>query len=179
MSDWSFITNHGLLLAVIARGLGRTAREIGDVVGITERSAHKIISDLEAAGYVTKTKVGRLNSYQIHPDVPLRDEASDAAVGELLVVLGWRWGEDGAGEERRPLPRMVKSQAPSRRLPATEDYPQNRGAAFHGRRDRLTPNRLVPRTNTQLWPAAKGATGNGSAARPALSGITPASGEQR
>jgi hypothetical protein len=92
MSEWSFITNHGLVLAAIARGLGRTAREIGDVVTITERAAHKIINDLEAAGYVTKTRVGRQNTYQIHPDVPLKDEASDAAVGELLVVLGWQWG---------------------------------------------------------------------------------------
>ena len=97
MSQWVFITNHGLVLAAIAKGLGRTAREIGDVVRITERAAHKIINDLEAAGYVTKTKVGRQNAYQIHPNVPLRDEATDAAVGELLVVLGWQWG----GRRRR------------------------------------------------------------------------------
>ena len=102
MSEWTFITNHGLVLAAIARGLGRTAREIGDVVGITERAAHKIINDLEAAGYVTKTKVGRQNTYQIHPDVPLRDEASDAAVGELLVVLGWEW----RGRRRRRPAQM-------------------------------------------------------------------------
>ena len=90
MADWSFITNHGLILAAIAKRLGVTAREIGDAVGITERAAHRIINDLEEAGYVTKTRVGRGNSYQIHPDVPLKDEVSDAAVGELLIVLGWR-----------------------------------------------------------------------------------------
>ena len=89
MAEWSFITNHGRVLAVIAMRLGGTAREIGDAVGITERAAHKIINDLEAEGYVTKTKQGRQNSYQIHPDVPLRDDVSNAAVGELLVVLGW------------------------------------------------------------------------------------------
>ena len=89
MADWSFITNHGRVLAIIAMHLGRTAREIGDVSGITERAAHKIINDLEEAGYVTKTKTGRQNSYQIHPDVPLKDDVSNAAVGELLVVMGW------------------------------------------------------------------------------------------
>jgi hypothetical protein len=89
MAEWSFITNHGLVLAVIAMRLGGTAREIGDAVGITERAAHKIINDLETEGYVTKTKKGRQNSYQIHPDVPLKDDVSNAAVGELLVVLGW------------------------------------------------------------------------------------------
>ncbi|MDA0988730.1 MAG: winged helix-turn-helix domain-containing protein [Chloroflexi bacterium] len=91
MSEWTFITNHGLILAAIAKNPRTTAREIGDVVGITERAAHKIIKDLENAGYVTKTKVGRKNHYRIHPNVPLKDEVTDAAVGELLVMLGWRW----------------------------------------------------------------------------------------
>ena len=90
MSNWSFITNHGLVLAAIARHMGVTAREIGDVVGITERAAHRIINDLEDAGYVTKSRIGRRNSYRVHPDVPLKDEVSDAAVGELLMVMGWR-----------------------------------------------------------------------------------------
>ena len=90
MADWAFITNHGLVLAAIAKRLGATSRELGDTVGITERTAHKIIKELEEAGYVTKTRVGRQNSYRIHPDVPLKDEVSDAAVGELLVILGWR-----------------------------------------------------------------------------------------
>ena len=89
MSDWTFITNHGLVLATIAKHPRSTAREIGDAVGVTERSAHKIIKDLEEVGYITKTKSGRKNRYRIHPDVPLKDEASDSAVGELLVVLGW------------------------------------------------------------------------------------------
>ena len=90
MAEWSFITNHGLVLAAIARHPHSTAREIGDSVGVTERSAHKIINDLEEAGYITKMKVGRNNKYRIHPDVPLKDEDSDAAVGELLVMLGWK-----------------------------------------------------------------------------------------
>jgi len=90
MAEWSFITNHGLVLATIARHPQSTAREIGDSVGITERSTHKIINDLDEAGYITKLKVGRNNKYRIHPDVPLKDEDSDAAVGELLVMLGWK-----------------------------------------------------------------------------------------
>ena len=91
MAEWTFFTNHGLTLAAIAKSPRTTAREIGDAAGVTERAAHKIIKDLEDAGYVTKTKVGRKNHYRIHPDVPLKDEATDAAVGELLVMLGWRW----------------------------------------------------------------------------------------
>jgi DNA-binding Lrp family transcriptional regulator len=88
MADWRFLTNHGLVLAVIARGPRRTAREIGDVVGITERATHKIIKDLVEAGYITKMKAGRQNNYRIHPNVPLKDDVSDTAIGELLVTLG-------------------------------------------------------------------------------------------
>ena len=90
MSDWNFITNHGRVLAVIAMHLGTTAREIGDAVGITERAAHRIIRDLEHGGYLSKRRVGRRNSYRIHADVPLKDDVSDAAVGKLLLALGWR-----------------------------------------------------------------------------------------
>lgn len=90
MSGWTFITNHGLVLATIAKHPNLTAREIGDTIGVTERTAHRIIMDLEAAGYITKTKVGRQNKYKIHPDMPIRDGMSDAAVGELLVMLGWK-----------------------------------------------------------------------------------------
>ena len=90
MADWSFITNHGLVLASIAKHPRSTAREIGDKVGVTERTAHKIIIDLETAGYITKTRVGRRNKYTIHSDMPLSEESSEAAVGELLVMLGWK-----------------------------------------------------------------------------------------
>jgi len=99
MSEWSFITNHGMVLAAIARHPRSTARELGDDVGITERTAHKIIQDLEEAGYITKTKAGRKNKYTIHPDMPLAEEATDAAVGELLVMLGWK--------RRRRQPALV------------------------------------------------------------------------
>jgi DNA-binding transcriptional ArsR family regulator len=88
MAGWAFITTHGLVLAAIAKHPRSTAREIGDAVGVTERAAHKIINDLDEAGYITKIKVGRKNHYRIHSDVPLKDDVSDAAVGELLMMLG-------------------------------------------------------------------------------------------
>ena len=88
MSEWTFITNHGLVLASIALARGKTAREIGDEVGVTERTVHKIIMDLERDGYITKTKVGNRNKYRICPEVPIK--AGDTAVGELLELLGWK-----------------------------------------------------------------------------------------
>ena len=88
MSEWTFVTNHALVLASIAKNPDRTAREIGDDVGITERTAHKIIIDLEKDGYITKTKVGIKNTYRIHPELPIK--TADSAVGELLELLGWK-----------------------------------------------------------------------------------------
>jgi DNA-binding IclR family transcriptional regulator len=88
MSDWAFITNHGLVLASIAKNPEKTAREISGDIGITERTTHKIIVDLETEGYIERFKVGRQNTYRIHPDVPIR--TGDAAVGELLTMFGWR-----------------------------------------------------------------------------------------
>ncbi len=88
MSKWTFITNHGLVLASIATGRGKTTREIGDEVGVTERTVHKIIIDLERDGYITKTKVGNRNKYRIRPEVPIK--AGDTAVGKLLELLGWK-----------------------------------------------------------------------------------------
>lgn len=88
MSEWKFVTNHALVLSSIAKEPDRTAREIGDDVGITERTAHKIILDLEKDGYITKNKIGVRNTYRIHPELSIK--TADVAVGELLELLGWR-----------------------------------------------------------------------------------------
>ena len=97
MPEWSFVTNHALVLAIIARYPDNTAREIGDTVGITERATHKIIKDLELAGYITRVKTGRRNRYRIHPDVPLSENIpTDAVARELLEILGWNPKKKGS-----------------------------------------------------------------------------------
>ncbi|HEY32086.1 MAG TPA: winged helix-turn-helix transcriptional regulator [Dehalococcoidia bacterium] len=93
MREWTLISHHGLVLASISKNPEKTAREISDDVGITERTAHKIIIDLEQAGYITRSKNGRHNVYRIHPHMPLRNTMSDAAVGELLELFGWQQKE--------------------------------------------------------------------------------------
>jgi DNA-binding transcriptional ArsR family regulator len=103
MSEWTFLTNHGLVLAVIFQHPRSTARELGDAVGITERAIHKIVSDLEEAGYVTRAREGRRNHYTIHPSVPMRDEVTDAEVGELLNLL--------AGRRRRRRRQLAAAEA--------------------------------------------------------------------
>ena len=90
MEELSLITSHGLVLAAISRNSKKTTREIGDDVGITERRAHRIIIDLEQAGYIKRNKVGNRNIYTINPDVPLRSRLIDASVGDLLRLFGWK-----------------------------------------------------------------------------------------
>jgi DNA-binding Lrp family transcriptional regulator len=90
MEDWSLFTSHGLVLAAISRNSQKTTREIGDDVGITERRAHRIIVELEQAGYIKRTRVGNRNIYTINPDVPLKIRFSDASVGDLLKLFGWK-----------------------------------------------------------------------------------------
>ena len=85
---WRFVTNHAHVLECIARDPAVRLRDIAATVGITERTAAQIVSDLEAAGYVTKTRVGRNNRYEIHDELPLRHpQHRHHTVGELIRFL--------------------------------------------------------------------------------------------
>ena len=87
-TGWTFITNYGLVLSYIFHNPSHTAREIANHVGITERTTHKIISDLEEAGYIDRRKSGRRNLYTVDPDVPLRHHTKkDILVSNLLAAL--------------------------------------------------------------------------------------------
>ena len=69
---WTFITNHGLVLSYVFHHPKSTAREIANYIGVTERTTHKIISDLETASYIERRKQGRRNVYRVDPKLPLR-----------------------------------------------------------------------------------------------------------
>ena len=85
---WRFVTNHAHVLECIARDPAVRLRDVAATVGITERTAAQIVTDLEAAGYVTKTRVGRNNRYEIHDELPLRHpQHRHHTVGELIRFL--------------------------------------------------------------------------------------------
>ncbi|MFC1899907.1 helix-turn-helix transcriptional regulator [Chloroflexota bacterium] len=90
VADWNLFTNHGLVLGVIAKNPDMTAREISNNIGLTERTAHKIIIDLEDVGYISRIKIGRQNKYRIHYTALIKDKITDTSLGELLVTLGWK-----------------------------------------------------------------------------------------
>jgi hypothetical protein len=63
-------------------------RDIAVQVGITERTAYGIVSDLTKAGYVAKLKDGRRNRYKIQAHRPLPEPtARERTVGEVLALL--------------------------------------------------------------------------------------------
>ena len=89
MPKWGFLTNHALVLLCIARDPGARLRDIAADVGITERSAFGIVSDLTAAGYVVKEKGGRRNRYHVVAHLPVPESANRyIAIGDLLGLLG-------------------------------------------------------------------------------------------
>lgn len=106
MGGFTFITRHGQVLLSIAKTRSKTAREIGDEVGVTERTVHKIILDLEREGYITRIKVGNKNKYKLRPEVPIK--VSDVAVGELLETLGWKRRGRKAGVKTIIRPERTK-----------------------------------------------------------------------
>ena len=88
MRSWSFLTNHARALLCIAHDPGVRLRDIAAMVGVTERSAHDIVTDLVDAGYVVKDKAGRRNRYRIQEHLPLRDPISrERTIGEMLGLL--------------------------------------------------------------------------------------------
>jgi DNA-binding MarR family transcriptional regulator len=86
--SWTLLTAHGRALVAIAQDPNARMRDLAEVVGVTERTLQGIVADLEAAGYVAHTRVGRRNRYTVHLDRPFRHSAQDGhSVGPLLDLL--------------------------------------------------------------------------------------------
>lgn len=85
---WDFLTNHAHVLTCVADDPGIRLRDIAAAVGITERAAHRILSELVEEGYVLRERQGRRNRYQVVADLPLRHPlVRGREVGDLLKVL--------------------------------------------------------------------------------------------
>jgi DNA-binding IclR family transcriptional regulator len=88
MAEWSFLTNHARALLCIAHDPGVRLRDIGATLGITERTAFGIVTDLTDAGYVVKNKDGNRNRYRIQHHLPLRGGVGqERTIGEVLQLL--------------------------------------------------------------------------------------------
>ncbi|SEG23248.1 MarR family protein [Thermomonospora echinospora] len=86
--SWTFLTNHARVLISIARRPTIRVRDVAQEIGITERAAQLIITDLEEAGYLTRTRVGRRNTYTVNAERPFRHPAeADHDVRDLLALF--------------------------------------------------------------------------------------------
>jgi DNA-binding Lrp family transcriptional regulator len=95
--SWRFVTNHAHVLECIAGDSSARLRDIAATVGITERTTAQIVKDLEQAGYLTRTRVGRNNRYEVHGELPLRHPRHrHHNVGELIRFLRAPTDEDAA-----------------------------------------------------------------------------------
>lgn len=94
-SGWTFLSNHAHVLLCIGRDPEIRIRDIAQLVGITERAAQSIVTDLVEEGFVVRERVGRRNRYHLNPDLALRHPLeADHRIGELLDLLA---GTDTAG----------------------------------------------------------------------------------
>lgn len=86
--SWTLLTGHGHVLVEIVRNPDARIRDLSPVVGLTERTVQAIVADLEAAGYLTRTRIGRRTRYIVNADSPFRHRAQEGfRVGPLLDQL--------------------------------------------------------------------------------------------
>lgn len=87
-SQWTVLTNHGLVLVAIARNPNVRVRDIANAVGITERATQAILRDLDRGNYIERARIGRRNRYSLSRRAPLRHSLlAPATVGDLVDAL--------------------------------------------------------------------------------------------
>ena len=86
--SWDFLTNHAHVLTCVAHDPGMRLRDIAAAVGITERTAQGILSQLVEEGYVLRERQGRRNRYKVIAELHMRHPlVEEREVGDLLAVL--------------------------------------------------------------------------------------------
>ena len=98
--EWSFLTNHARVLIHVARNPDSRLRDIAEAVGITERATQGIVSELVETGYLRRHRVGRRNSYELRPDLPVPGALGrEQEIGDVLAaVLPGRSGGSGKAD---------------------------------------------------------------------------------
>jgi DNA-binding transcriptional ArsR family regulator len=88
MADWTFFSNYAHVLFILSSEEDITVRELSLKVGITERSVHKILIDLQENGYVSILKNGRNNQYKLNYNKKLRHPVEKhIKIGQLIDLI--------------------------------------------------------------------------------------------
>ncbi|WP_327328055.1 helix-turn-helix domain-containing protein [Streptomyces sp. NBC_01210] len=109
-TTWTFLTNHARVLSAISRDPWVRIRDLASSLDLTERTVQAVVSDLEAAGYLTRTREGRRNKYRLiggrfrHPAEGHRDIAPLLEALASPAGLPGAGGDDAAEPGREPSP---------------------------------------------------------------------------
>jgi MarR family protein len=86
--SWTLLTGHGHVLVEISRNPDARIRDISAAAGLTDRTVQAIVADLEAAGYLTRSRTGRRTRYTVDHDSLFRHPAQEGLrVGPFLALL--------------------------------------------------------------------------------------------
>jgi DNA-binding MarR family transcriptional regulator len=85
--SWTLLTGHGHVLVEVARDPDARVRDLADRAGLTERTVHGILADLEAAGYITRQREGRRNSYTVNQDSVFRHSSQGGETIRAFLAL--------------------------------------------------------------------------------------------
>ena len=89
--SWTFFTNYGHVIFLVAKNPEITLREIANKTGITERAVQRIISDLEKDGFLKISKIGRQNSYKIMGKKHLKHTIEkNCRIDEVVTLINSR-----------------------------------------------------------------------------------------
>ena len=100
--DWTFLSNHAHVLLCVAKDPAMRVTEVARHVGIGERAVHRILRDLEDAGYLARSREGRRNVYTVDLEQPLRHPLEAMhRVADVFGPLTSRSADRRAGSTRR------------------------------------------------------------------------------
>jgi len=86
LPPWTFLTNHAHVLIALSRNPDLRQKDIAYAVGITVGAVHRILHELEEAGYLTSTKIGRRKHYDLNTELPMRHPLEDQHTVQDLVA---------------------------------------------------------------------------------------------
>jgi DNA-binding IclR family transcriptional regulator len=91
-----FFTNHLLVLSALSQRPDLRLRDIAHEVGITERAAQRIITELIEEGHLARTRVGARNRYTVNLDAPLpRAQHARQTLARAIALLCGTGGSAG------------------------------------------------------------------------------------
>jgi DNA-binding IclR family transcriptional regulator len=85
--SWTLLTGHGHVLVEVARNPDARVRDLATRAGLTERAVHGILADLEGAGYITRQRQGRRNTYTVNNDSLFRHASQGGETIRSFLAL--------------------------------------------------------------------------------------------